>query len=219
MKITFENVTPAPLAGVLNYNVEQAAKSEIWQNEVSFESSNNYQVSAPSGKGKSTFIHLLYGLRRDYTGQIKLDNQLLSKLSSYEWAKIRQTRLSVVFQDLRLFADLTAYENIRVKAVLQKQDLKKQIDEMADYLGVSALLAKKAGLLSYGERQRIAIIRALQQPFEFLLLDEPFSHLDPANIQKACDLIQQQCQSLGASIIMTSLGYEYQMPIQQRYVL
>jgi ABC-type lipoprotein export system ATPase subunit len=219
MKITLDNVTPAPLAGVLNYKVEQIAQSQIWQCKASFDSSQNYQVSAPSGKGKSTFIHLLYGLRPDYTGEVRLDNQLVSQISQANWAKIRQTRLSIVFQDLRLFADLTAYENIQVKALLQKQDLKNQIAEMADYLGLTPLLNKKAGVLSYGERQRVAIVRALQQPFEFLLLDEPFSHLDPANIQKACDLIRQRCQTLGASVIMTSLGYEYQLPIEQSFIL
>jgi ABC-type lipoprotein export system ATPase subunit len=71
------------------------------------------------------------------------------------------------------------------------------------------LLEKKIKILSYGERQRIAIIRSLMQPFEWLLLDEPFGHLDEENIRKACELIKSECKKRDAGILMTSLGPDY----------
>ena len=76
---------------------------------------------------------------------------------------------------------------------------------MAQSLGVQHILGQRAGLCSYGEQQRIAIIRALMQPFEWLLLDEPFSHLDKENIIKAAALIKEECLQRNAGFIITDL--------------
>ncbi len=213
MQITFKNIIPAPLEGVLDKN------SQIWATEVSFEKNRRYGINAPSGKGKSTFIHLIYGLRNDFKGELKLDDKIVQKISLNEWAKIRQHKFSIVFQDLRLFMNLTAFENIELKALLNKKDNKAQIEEMAERLGIQHVLNKKAQLLSYGERQRTAIIRAMVQPFEFLLLDEPFSHLDELNIQKACQLIDEKCLENQASILMTTLGYDYALKFDEKLIL
>ena len=80
---------------------------------------------------------------------------------------------------------------------------------MAQNLGIENLLEKKCGELSYGQRQRVAIIRALSQPFEYLLLDEPFSHLDDENTQKACTLIETALAKNNAGLILVSLGEKY----------
>ena len=80
---------------------------------------------------------------------------------------------------------------------------------MAKDLNVFDLLDKKCGKMSYGQRQRIAIIRALCQPFRFLILDEPFSHLDSANTKKCCNLISKECQSQKAGYAIVSLEEKY----------
>ena len=80
------------------------------------------------------------------------------------------------------------------------------IDEMATGLGIAHILQQKAGVCSYGEQQRIAIIRALQQPFEFLILDEPFSHLDDANSKIAMTLIEEEVGKRNAGIIFADLS-------------
>jgi putative ABC transport system ATP-binding protein len=213
MHIEFENVVPSPLQGVVN------PRSEIWQTSVDFKPQRSYQVYSPSGKGKSSFLHIIYGLRTDFSGCVKLDGKDIKSISSDEWATIRQNRLSIVFQDLRLFLELTAWENLLVKASLYPHYPEKQLQEYADFLGVAHVLQKPAYTLSYGERQRIAIIRSLIQPFEILLLDEPFSHLDEGNIQKASELISQKVQSQNASILMTSLGYEYHLQFDEKKLL
>ena len=79
------------------------------------------------------------------------------------------------------------------------------IDAMAERLGVSHILERKGEICSYGEQQRIAIIRALMQPFELLLMDEPFSHLDNANTSKAAELIAEECDKRNAAFILTDL--------------
>lgn len=76
---------------------------------------------------------------------------------------------------------------------------------MAKRLGIESKLKKLCSTCSYGEQQRIAIIRALQQPFDFLLLDEPFSHLDENNRQKAMELMQEEATERKAAIILTDL--------------
>lgn len=208
MNILFKKVTPAPLLGVTDFN------TEVWGQNLAFSSQNRYKINAPSGKGKSTFIHAIYGLRTDFEGEILLNNQSTKQIKSNEWAKIRSSKISIVFQDLRLFTDLTGSENLMVKTALNANLTQSNIDEMLDFLNVKHLVDKKASTMSYGERQRIAIIRALIQPFELLLLDEPFSHLDPENIKKACMLIDKVCTQNNAGLIITSLGYDYDLQIK-----
>ena len=76
---------------------------------------------------------------------------------------------------------------------------------MADRLGIKNKLSKLCSTCSFGEQQRIAIIRALQQPFDFLLLDEPFSHLDELNREKAMELIEEESRKRGATVILADL--------------
>lgn len=203
---TFNNLVPIPLS-------DQLGASDIWGNTFTFEPSVRYFVEAPSGKGKTTLQHILYGLRKDYNGAVHINseagNLALADLSLEQWSDIRQKELSVIFQDLRLFLQLTAMENILLKNDLTKHKMESEIIEMAERLDVKELLQKKCGEMSYGQRQRIAIIRALCQPFKFLIMDEPFSHLDSANIQKCCTLIMEECKAQNAGYAIASLEERY----------
>jgi putative ABC transport system ATP-binding protein len=202
MTIRFDHVTPAPLAGVID------SRTDVWQKECAFESGKKYRVVAPSGKGKSTFIHYIYGLRNDFTGDVSIGDHNTRSISSNRWADLRQQNISIVYQDLRLFLHLTAAQNLDVKSVLYADENADKPRSMAERLGVLNLLEKKANTLSYGERQRIAIIRALIQPFDWLLLDEPFSHLDKENSIKAFELIDEEVNARNAGMILTSLGQD-----------
>jgi putative ABC transport system ATP-binding protein len=136
-----------------------------------------------------------------------------------DWTRLRQETFSIVFQNLRLFPQLTGLENILVKNDLTKTRSQQEIEKMAIQLGVFDILNQKAGTMSYGQRQRIAIIRALCQPFSFLLLDEPFSHLDDENIKIACQLIEQVVAENQASILLVSLGDDYYLNCEERLSL
>lgn len=193
--------------------------TEIWNKDLSFEKGKKYLVIAPSGKGKSTLLHCIYGLRKDFDGTVLFNNKSIKQYQEDEVADLRQNNLSIVFQDLRLFEQLTAEENILLKADLQNHKSISQINEMAKQLGVFELLKKPCGTLSFGQRQRIAIIRALCQPFDFLLLDEPFSHLDEANIKAASNLIKEECEAQGSSFILVSLGEEYYFDYTDKIIL
>jgi ABC-type lipoprotein export system ATPase subunit len=123
-----------------------------------------------------------------------------------QMAEIRQKQVSVIFQDLRLFTQLTARENIELKRILFTPIYEaSKIDEMAERLGITHILDNKVATCSYGERQRIAIIRALIQPFELLLMDEPFSHIDEKNTEKAVALILEECNKQNAGFVLCDL--------------
>ena len=81
-----------------------------------------------------------------------------------------------------------------------------RIVELARALGMEPFLKRKAGILSFGQQQRVAIIRALVQPFDFLLADECFSHMDKENTLKAFELIQKECRERNAGLVLTSLN-------------
>lgn len=197
------NVKPEPIPPVL---MEQ---SNIWATNLNIEKGKRYLVTAPSGKGKSTFIYAMYGLRKDYSGQLSFENQDVKQFDLDNWATIRQENVAIVFQDLRLFLNLNGLENIQLKSELINTKSTKQIKVMAKRLGVDTILGQTCGTMSYGQRQRIAIIRALCQPFDYLFLDEPFSHLDEANIKVACELIEEVCEEQNSGFILVSLGENY----------
>jgi putative ABC transport system ATP-binding protein len=165
-------------------------------------------------------MNILYKVRHDYEGSVKWNNDDLRNISGDELARLRQQNVSVIFQDLRLFENLTARENIELNRVLQKPYYEAPvIDEMAASLGITHILHQRAGVCSYGEQQRIAIIRALVQPFEWLIMDEPFSHLDIANTKKAADLIAAECKKRSAGFVLTDLDEDSLFPYTQTFSL
>lgn len=201
MHIQLKQVVPYPLKGLFD------PQTQVWDKELDIETTKKYKIFAPSGKGKSTFVNTVYGLRHDYTGSVHYDGKNIITIQDDHLSKIRQNQLSIIFQDLRLFDHLTARENIEVKKSLNKPPVDYEV--LAEKFGVEKLLDKQASVLSYGERQRIAIIRALIQPFDFLLMDEPFSHLDEGNIRIACEEIKRVCEINKAGYLICSLGYDY----------
>lgn len=186
----------------------KSTDSDIWRKEVQFQSGEYYHIRASSGKGKSTFIHTLYGLLRKYEGNVRYSAADTRKFNHDDWCKVRSNSLGIVFQDLRLFEDDTAWQNIEIKRALTNHYPKEAIDQFAARLNITHTLNRNIDTLSYGERQRVAIIRALMQPFDTLLLDEPFSHLDNENIALASALIDEEVKKRNACLILCDLEYD-----------
>jgi putative ABC transport system ATP-binding protein len=210
--IYLEDVCPLPLNVI-------SAESQIWNCKCVFENGKYYRVEAISGQGKSTLLHLIYGLRNDYRGRLLLYEKEANTLNFDQWSILRQKILSIVFQDLRLFLNLSGRDNILLKTALAGTNATFNMDYFAEKLRINDKLDKPVSMLSYGERQRIALIRALAPPFEWLLLDEPFSHLDPDNIERANELITEVCRAQHAGIIITTLGYDYGLKVDMIYKL
>lgn len=186
--------------------------SDVWHKDLSFRKGESYLIEAASGTGKSSLCSYIYGYRNDYQGIISFDDTNIKAYSVKQWVDVRKHSLSMLFQDLRLFTELTALENVRLKNNLTAYKSKKEILALFDALGLSDKLHVKAGKLSFGQQQRVAFIRALCQPFDFLFLDEPVSHLDDANSRIMGRLAAEEAARRGAGVIVTSIGKQLDMP-------
>ena len=211
MKIEIEKIMPHPLVD------HDTSASEIWDTNITLKQGDNYLIDGMSGRGKTTFLLTIYGLRHDYNGEITYDGKNHKTLTLNDWAELRAKHFSVIFQNLRLFPHLTALENLMLKAELTDFCGELKIRELANRLNVEWLLDKPCAQLSQGQQQRMAIIRALLQPFNFLFIDEPFSNLDVGNTQLACQLISREAKSQGASIVHASLGEEFDFVYENKY--
>ena len=201
MIIRAENLIPLPMTEL------DTSGSAIWEaDSFSFESEKKHLVEAASGKGKTSLLSIFFGLRHDYSGTFYLDGQEGRSLSTRDWSMLRKKRVSFIFQGLELFSDLTAMENILLKNEITDHKTKTEIMAMAERLDIAPFLDKKCGILSFGQQQRVAIIRALCQPFEYLFADECFSHMDNTNSEIAFGLIHEVCVENGAGLILTSLN-------------
>ena len=176
--------------------------SDIYlREEVVFAPAKRYLIRAQSGRGKTSLLSFIYGDRDTYEGTITYDAVARPKdLFSY-----RSNKLSYLFQDLRLFPSLTAKENIQLKNRLTGYFSSEQVSQLLERVGLAHKVDTPLAALSLGQRQRVAFLRALAQPFEVLLLDEPLSHLDEANTHLLCELLQEECSQRGATLLMTSL--------------
>ena len=189
--------------------------SDVWQQELTLEKGKLYLIEASSGMGKSSLCSYLMGYRNDYEGKISFDGNDIRQFSTKDWVNIRRKHLSLLFQELRLFPELTAYENVEIKNRLTRWKTRKEIENWFEILGIADKLDTQVGKMSFGQQQRVALMRALSQPFDFLLVDEPISHLDEENARTVADLMLQETQRQGASIISTSIGKAVALPYNQ----
>ena len=181
-------------------------KSEVWHKNLTFNKGNIYLIEPAAGTGKSSLCSYIYGYRDDYQGIISFDEENIKKYSIDDWVQIRKKSLSMLFQDLRLFAGLSAFENVQLKNNLTGFKSKNSIKQFFEMFGIADKLNAKVGKLSFGQQQRVALIRCLCQPFDFLILDEPVSHLDEDNVRIMGEVIMSEVAEQGAALIITSIG-------------
>jgi putative ABC transport system ATP-binding protein len=193
--------------------------SEIWKQEVTFEKGHLYLIEADSGMGKSTFCSYIIGYRHDYSGNVTFDTQVTADFKVRDWVEVRKSHISHLFQELRLFPELSAFENVEIKNKITGFKSREQIVEWFDMLGIGDKLDAKIGRMSFGQQQRVAMIRALVQPFDFILADEPISHLDDTNSQIMGEIMMTEAQRQGAGVIVTSIGKHMDLSYEKTYRL
>lgn len=211
--ITFDKIIPNV------FSSQQDIDSEIWNCKAEFEKGKLYLVEAESGKGKSTFCSYILGYRHDYGGTVRFDNVITSEFKVKDWTEIRKKHIAFLFQELRLFPELTAWENVQIKNDITKFKTEKEIKEWFEKLGISDKLESKAGRMSFGQQQRVAMIRALVQPFDFILADEPISHLDDKNSEAMAEIMMNEARRQGSGIIVTSIGKHMELNYDKTYRL
>ena len=200
MDIILDHIMPVPLASI------QHGSDSIWGNYVELKAGKHILLNASSGKGKSTFTMTTFGLRKDYDGKVLFDGKDIKLFTPNDWTSIRQQVISVIFQDLQLFPNLSVAENLMIKNRLSDAYTEKELLSMLEQLEIDNKWDQQCGLLSMGQQQRVAIVRSLCQPFKWLIMDEPFSHLDNENAKRCITMINDRCKELSAGFVLTTLG-------------
>lgn len=203
--ITLRNLLPLVFRGM--ENTETIRTSRIWE-VPSFTISRGCRmcVQAESGSGKSSLLSFIYGNRSDYSGTILFDGTDIRTFRARVWSRIRTRSIALLPQEMRLFPRLTAMENICLKNDLTGYKTEAEIEALLDRLGISDKKDVPVERLSVGQQQRVAMVRTVCQPFDFIFLDEPVSHLDSRNNLIAARIVEEEASRLGAGIVSTSVG-------------
>lgn len=195
------------------FREESIPPSDVWKKSLTFERGKRYLIEAASGTGKSSLCAYIFGARTDYDGQILFNRQHdISTISPDEWQSLRRSSIAYLPQELALFPEMTALQNIMLKNSLTDALTEKEIRNYLDELGIGHRTDYPVGRMSIGQQQRVAIIRAICQPFSFLLLDEPVSHLDARNNAIAARILMHEAARYDAAIIATSVGNQLLLP-------
>lgn len=195
---------------------ESIPDSQIWRGDVTLRRGEAVAVEAASGGGKSSLCAYIYGSREDYEGTLRFNGTDVRTFSPEQWQELRRRHLAYLPQELSLFPELTAMENIELKNSLTGHAGKEQIEEWLHELGIDSRRDYPAGRLSIGQQQRVAILRSVCQPFDFILLDEPVSHLDEENNAIAAAIVSREAARQGAGIIATSVGNPISIDVDVR---
>lgn len=160
-------------------------------------------VRGPSGSGKSTLLALVGGLARPTAGRVEVAGSDISAMSSAQRARFRAERIGFVFQMFHLLPYLSVLDNVLVAAPQRSRDFRQRALDLLERFGLTPRRWHRPGQLSAGERQRVAMARALLNRPQLLLADEPTGNLDDRNAESLLDLLAQFHQDGGTILLVT----------------
>jgi putative ABC transport system ATP-binding protein len=161
-------------------------------------------IVGPSGSGKSTLFHIIGALTPPTSGDVRVGDQDLAKMSDADRTRMRKRTVGFVFQKFNLLPNLTARDNIGIARYIAGLDPKPEpeFEEILKVLNIGGRLDHKPSELSGGEQQRVAIARAIVNHPAILLADEPTGNLDTENSAAVLDVLRDLNQRLGQTILM-----------------
>ncbi|WP_082077311.1 ABC transporter ATP-binding protein [Bradyrhizobium sp. LTSPM299] len=166
--------------------------------------SESVALTGESGSGKSTLLHLIAGLDAADSGEIRLADTLVSRLSDAGRAELRRDRLGLVFQQFNLIPSLTVADNLIFQSRIAGRHDPAWHDELVDRLGLAPLLKRYPEQLSGGQQQRVAIGRALAPKPLLLLADEPTGNLDEDTADEVLRLARDLVVRTGCGFLMVT---------------
>lgn len=171
----------------------------------------------PSGSGKSTFLGLLAGLLLPTAGSVEVDGIDWSRVPEARRRRERLTRVGQVFQEFALLDHLSVRENVLLPRLLgaEVRDAEARVTDLAERTGIADHLDRGPRELSHGERQRVAICRALLTRPALVLADEPTGNLDPRTAREVVDLLLSQARQGGATVVMVSHDHALTVPFDR----
>ncbi len=163
----------------------------------------------PSGSGKTTLLHLASGILRPERGTIRVDDTEISRLPDAARRNFRIRHIGLVFQEFELLEYLSVRENIllpyRVNGLLKlDRGVRSEVNALAESVGIAATLDRYPHRLSQGERQRVAICRALITRPQMIFADEPTGNLDPRTSRTIVDVLLRQADASDATVLMVT---------------
>ena len=169
------------------------------------EAGSTLLITGDSGKGKTTYLHLLAGLLQPKSGEIIIDNTDLVSLSEKKTDRYRGKNIGVVFQKSYFIAALTVLENLQIASWLATgKKHTKRAKRLLEQLGIENQASKLPSQLSIGQQQRVSIARALMNEPKVLLADEPTSSLDDKNAEKVIDLLTSLSKEYKAALLIVT---------------
>lgn len=164
-------------------------------------------IIGASGAGKTTLLQILGTLDQPNEGNVNIDNTNVSKLGANDMAKFRNRHIGFIFQFHQLLPEFSALENVIIPALISGEDMKKsakRAKELLDYLQLSNRLEHKPSELSGGEKQRVAVARALINNPPLILADEPSGSLDTQNKIELHKLLFDLRDKFGLTILIVT---------------
>lgn len=175
--------------------------------DLSVEKGEIVSIVGPSGAGKTTLLHILGTLDKSDSGEIQVDGFDVKKLNSDQLSGFRNKHIGFIFQFHQLLPEFTALENVIIPALIGKTDVKEAIrraKELLDYLQLSDRLEHKPAELSGGEKQRVAVARALINNPTLILADEPSGSLDTQNKEELHKLLFELRDKFGLTEVIVT---------------
>ena len=164
-------------------------------------------IIGASGSGKSTLLHILGGLDKPTSGEVKIQGQGLNSLSQVAIGRLRNRHLGFVYQFHHLLPQFSALENVMMPLLVARKsraEAQAAAAEILEKVGLGSRMTHRPGELSGGERQRAAIARALVTKPDCLLADEPTGNLDRKNATHALEMMLELKRELGTALIVVT---------------
>jgi putative ABC transport system ATP-binding protein len=181
--------------------------------ELEVESGERVAVIGPSGSGKTTLLNLIAGIRLPQSGRMVTKQVDISDLADGERRDFRIRNIGLVFQEFELLEYLNVLDNIllpyRINGSLElNKEVRKRAIELAEMMGIGDKVSRNVRRLSQGEKQRVAVCRALLAEPPLLLADEPTGNLDPTNKDKVLDILIEYAESKGSTLVTVTHDHD-----------
>ena len=164
-------------------------------------------IVGPSGAGKTTLLQIIGTLDKPDSGEIHIGEVQIGKLKKKELSVFRNNHIGFVFQFHQLLPEFTAIENVMIPALIRKEKssvARKRAKEILDYLNLSDRMEHKPAQLSGGEKQRVAVARALINQPDVILVDEPSGSLDTQNKEELHKLFFDLRNEMGQTFVIVT---------------